>query len=129
MARVCEEFGVNKKKTVLDIRRSKEKIREYAVKFNVSDSEKPRRRMRASKEKDLGEVVYKRYIQEHSCGVNVRGVQIMDACSKLADHKGINFKAIVMDGCGDSGTDMNSMIRRYAEKLGVQASLMLNLSG
>ena len=47
--------------------------------------------MKVARSKDLEEAVHKWYVQERSVGVNVRGVDILDAAKKLAAHMGIPF--------------------------------------
>ena len=96
VARVCDEYGV-KKQTVSDIRKSKEKLLAFAVKFDV-DSNKDkkgvvhsRKTIRVAKSKELEDAVYKWYVQKRSVGVNVHGVDILDAAVKLAAHTAIPF--------------------------------------
>ena len=96
VARVCDEYGV-KKQTVSDIRRSKEKLQAYAVKFDVNSNKDKkgvvhtRQHIKVAKSKNLEEAVYKWYVQEYSAGVNVRGVDILDAAVKFVTHIGIPF--------------------------------------
>ncbi|KAK4328333.1 hypothetical protein Pmani_001254 [Petrolisthes manimaculis] len=82
VSRVCEIYGV-KKQTVSDIRKAKDKLRKYAVKFNVDSTKDKkgvihaRRHMRQPQSKELEEAVYKWYKQQCSVKVNVRGVELM----------------------------------------------------
>ena len=71
------------------------------MKFDV-DSNKDRKgvvhslkTMRVAKSRELEDAVYKWYVQERSVGVNVRGVDILDAAVKLAAHMGISFSGSV----------------------------------
>ncbi|CAM1324768.1 Uncharacterised protein r2_g3362 [Pycnogonum litorale] len=78
VARVCEIYGV-KKQTVSDIRKAKDKLRKYAVKFNVDSSKDKkgvihvRRHIKDPQSKELEEAVFKWYVQQRSVKVNVRG--------------------------------------------------------
>ena len=46
--------------------------------------------MKTEKEEPLDAAVMKRYVQEHSIGVNVRGTEILAAAGKLAPYLGIS---------------------------------------
>lgn len=99
VTRVCDEYGV-KKQTVSDIRKSKVKLQEYALKFSIDGSGSKsagfsaRKHMKPAKSQDLDEAVYKWYVQERSVGVKVRAVEIASAATDLAEHLAIpNFKA------------------------------------
>ncbi|XP_062854201.1 tigger transposable element-derived protein 7-like [Trichomycterus rosablanca] len=98
VASVCEEYGV-RKQTVSDIRKSKEKLKEYSVKFSVEKNKDKkgvvhtRKHMKAPQSKELEEAVYKWYVQQRSVNVTVRGVEIKVVADELARHMGIEFKA------------------------------------
>lgn len=98
VAQMCVEYGV-KKQTISDIRRAKEKLQSYAVKYSVSHTNKGgsssgRKHMKVSQLVDLDTAVYKWYIQQRSVAVCVRGVEIASSAAKLAAHMGItDFKA------------------------------------
>ena len=83
VARVCEEYGI-KKQTITDIRRSKEKIQAYALKFDVDPNKDKTgvvhmsKYMKVARSRDLEEAVRKWYVQERSVGVNLHGVNILD---------------------------------------------------
>ena len=50
--------------------------------------------MKVHKSRELEEVVYKWYVQQHSASENVRELEIADAANKLAPHMGLeSFKA------------------------------------
>ena len=90
---VCEEYGV-KKQTVSDIRKVKDKLLAFSLKYNVverreNSSVGGRKRMRVSKDENLEEAVTKWFVRQRSCGVKVRGIAIQDAAQKLARHMGI----------------------------------------
>ena len=90
---VCEEYGV-KKQTVSDIRKAKDKLLAFSLKYNVVEGRENsfvggRKRMRVSKDENLEEAVTKWFVQQRSCGVKVRGIAIQDAAQKLARHMGI----------------------------------------
>ena len=97
VARVCDEYGV-KKQTVSDIRRSKEKVQAFVVKFDADPSKDKKgvvhkcKHMKVSQNRDLEEAVYKWYVQQQSVSVNERGVDIVDATKKSAAHMGIIFQ-------------------------------------
>ena len=84
VARVCDECGV-RKQTVSDIRRSKDNLTSYVMKFDVAPSKErkgavhKRKHMKAPKSRELEEAVYKWYVQQRSVSVNVRGIEIADA--------------------------------------------------
>ena len=91
VAEVCVEYGV-KKQTVSDIKRAKEKLQGYAMKFLVSGSvqgDPGRKHMKRAKRVDLDAAVYKWYCQERACGVEVRGVELAASATKLAGQLGI----------------------------------------
>ena len=99
VAKVCAEYGVAKQ-TVSDIRKSREKLKAFATKFDVHSSgsdrsaglSSKRKHMKVCTSKELEEAVLKWYVQERSVCVNVRGTDILDAAVKLARHMGIeNF--------------------------------------
>ncbi|KAG7172017.1 Tigger transposable element-derived protein 7-like 10 [Homarus americanus] len=98
VARVCNEYGV-KKQTVSDIRKAKDKLTAFSLKYNVDATSKSssvgaRKPMRVAKDTNLEEAVTKWFVQQRSCGNVVRGVEIQAAAVKLASHMGIeNFKA------------------------------------
>ena len=98
VARVCDEYGI-KKQTVSDIRKAKDKLKSFAVNFEVekaSSIKDKRKHMKMCSNKDLENAVYKWYMQQRSVQVSVRGTKILDAANKLAQHMGIPF-------CGSSG--------------------------
>ena len=87
---VCEEHGV-KKQTMSGIRKNKDKLLAFSVKYNVikgreGSSLGGRKRMRVSK---YEEAVTIWFVQQRSCGVKVRGIAIQNAAQKLARHMGI----------------------------------------
>ena len=85
-------YGV-KKQTVSDIRRSKDKLTSYAMKFDVATSKgrkgavHKRKHMKVPKSRELEEAVYEWYVQQRS--VDMRVLEIADAANKLARHMGI----------------------------------------
>ncbi len=96
VSQVCEIYGI-KKQTVSDIKKSKEKLQTYAVKFSVAGpgkGEPGKKHMKESKSVNLDAAVYKWYEQERACGMNVRGVELAASAAKLAVQLGISdFKA------------------------------------
>lgn len=98
VARICDEYGCAKQ-TVSDIRKAKEKLKKYAIKFDVGVNKdrsgivRSRKHMKVARNKDLEEAVYKWYVQQRSVKVKVRGIEIMAAAAKLADHMGVACQA------------------------------------
>ena len=76
VVRVCDEHGVLKQ-TVSVIRRSKDKLTNSAMKFDVAPSKDrkgavhKRKNMKVPKSRELEEAVYKWYVQQRP--LNVRG--------------------------------------------------------
>ncbi|KAK4329010.1 hypothetical protein Pmani_000611 [Petrolisthes manimaculis] len=74
VSRVCEIYGV-KKQTVSDIRKAKDKLRNYALKFNVDPTKDKkgvihgRNHMRQPQSETLEEAVFKWYVQQRSVKV------------------------------------------------------------
>ena len=88
MKSVCEEYGL-KKQTVSDIRKAKDKLLAFSLKYNVIEGRENlsvggRKRMRVSKDENLEEAVTKVFVQQRSCGVKVREIAIQDGAQKLA---------------------------------------------
>ena len=87
---VCERYGI-KKSTFYDIRRDKQKIRDFAEARGGKASVK---KIKTLKLADLDEAVFKWYKQERSVAVAVRGVDLQMAAVRLAQHLGYkDFKA------------------------------------
>ena len=87
----------SKKQTVSDIRKAREKLQGFAVKFDVnankdkSDIVHKHKHMKVCSSKELEEAVFKWYTQERSVKVNVHGTDLLNAATKLARHMGIEF--------------------------------------
>ena len=116
VAKVCEEYSV-KKQTVSDIRKVRERLQAFAVKFDVSVNKDKsgmihkRKHMKVCTSKELEEAVFKWYTQERSVKVNVRGTDLLDAATKLARHMGIEFSGST-GGCGAFENATASVIRK-----------------
>ena len=87
MKSVCEEYGV-KKQTVSDIRKAKEKLLAFSVKYNVVEGRENsslggRKRMRVSKDENLEEAVTKWFVRQRSCGVKSSWDCYSRCCSKV----------------------------------------------
>ncbi|XP_014782195.1 uncharacterized protein LOC106877732 isoform X5 [Octopus bimaculoides] len=94
---ICTQYGI-KKQTVSGIRKAKDKLTTFSLKYNVAANSKlsvgARKRMRVAKDSNLEEAVTKWFIHQRSCGNNVRGVEIQSAAVKLARDMGVdNFVA------------------------------------
>ena len=76
VATLCKEFGVAKQ-TVSDIKKSKESLKKYAVENNVGANNE-RKTMKPALNSNLDAAVFKWYLQQRSCGINVRGVEISE---------------------------------------------------
>ncbi|XP_042203529.1 tigger transposable element-derived protein 7-like [Homarus americanus] len=78
---------------------AKDKLIAFSLKRNVDATSKSssvgaRKRMRVAKDTNLEEAVTKWFVQQRSCGNDVRGVEIQAAAVKLSSHMGIeNFEA------------------------------------
>ncbi|XP_042240696.1 tigger transposable element-derived protein 7-like [Homarus americanus] len=98
VSRVCDEYGV-KKQIVSHIRRAKDKLTAFSLKYTVDANSKSssvgaRKRMRVAKDTNLEEAVTKWFMQQRSCGNVIRGVEIQAAAANLARHMGTeNFEA------------------------------------
>jgi len=90
---ICARYGIAKQ-TVLDIRKKKDDIRKFVLKFNVEKETSVVKRMRLPLDKSLDDAVYKWFCQLRSSGLAVRGVEIQAATDRLAKQLNINnFKA------------------------------------
>ena len=87
VAQMCQEYGV-KKQTVSDFKKQKAKLQAYAVKFGGVKGDIGRKHMRQCKLADIDAAVYKWYVQQRSCGVAVRGIELAESGTKLAAHLG-----------------------------------------
>ncbi|XP_076048822.1 uncharacterized protein LOC143029777 isoform X2 [Oratosquilla oratoria] len=91
---ICEEYGI-KKQTVSDIRRAKDKLNEFALKYSVDGYSSQtgaltaRKHMRVGGQKELDEAVLKWYIQQKACGSNVPLSAIANACQQFSKHLGL----------------------------------------
>lgn len=78
-----------------DIRKSKNKLTVFSLKYNVNATKATdstvggQKRMRVAKDENLEEAMTKWFIQQRSCGNDVRGMDIQDAATKLTNHMGI----------------------------------------
>lgn len=92
VSRVCKEYGV-KKQTVSDILKAKDKLKQFSLMSDTNASIKDRKHMKMAQETSLEQALMKWYVQQRSCGVNVRSVELKSAASTLAQHMKITFKA------------------------------------
>lgn len=104
-----------------DIRKAKDKLREYNTKCSVDGASsisgvlKSRKHMKRGGIKDIDEAVHKWHVQQHSVGVKVRAVDIMKAAEELAGHLGVQqFKFKV---CGEAGSAVTGNIEPFRLKL------------
>jgi len=90
---ICAQYGIAKQ-TVSDIRKKKDDIRNFVLKFNVEKETSVVKRMRLPLDQSLDDAVYKWICQLRSSGLAVRGVEIQAAADRLAKQLNINnFKA------------------------------------
>ena len=87
---VCEKYGV-KKQTVPDIRKAKDKLLAFSVKYNVIEGRKSlsfgrRKRVQVSNDENLEKAGTTWFVQPRSCGVKVCGIAIQATAQKLARH-------------------------------------------
>jgi transposase len=100
VAHVCELYGV-KKQTVSDIRKNKEKLTQFLLKYDLNKSSRSgfgftardRKHVKSAQNENLEEAVYKWFVQQRSSGVVVRSVELRAAAEKLSEHMGIAFRA------------------------------------
>jgi hypothetical protein len=86
--KVAEEFGIGQQ-TVSDIKKQRESIKTFALKFDVgSDKSSVSNRQTLNKPKEvlLEEAVMKWYLCQRSSGMGVRGVEIKTTAEKFAKH-------------------------------------------
>lgn len=90
---ICAQYGIAKQ-TVSDMRKQKDEIRKFVLKFNVEKETSVVKRMRLPQDQPLDDAVYKWFCQLHSSGMAVLGVEIQAAANRLAKQLNINnFKA------------------------------------
>lgn len=93
VASICGQYGIAKQ-TVSDLRKKKDDIRKFVLKFNVEKETSGLKRMRLPLDQSLDDAVYKWFCQLRSSGLAVRGVEIQAAAKRLAKNLDINnFKA------------------------------------
>jgi hypothetical protein len=86
--KIAEEFGISQQ-TVSDIKKQKESIKSFALKFDVGSDKSGvsnRQTLKKPKEMLLEEAVLRWYLQQRSSGVGVRGVDLKAAAEKFAKH-------------------------------------------
>lgn len=90
---ICREYEIAKQ-TVSDIKKSKNDIRNFVLKFNVEKEKSAAKRMRLPSMATLDDAVYKWFSQLRSCGMAVRGIEIQAAAERLSKQMGLEqFKA------------------------------------
>ncbi|XP_025207667.1 tigger transposable element-derived protein 7-like [Melanaphis sacchari] len=90
---ICAQYGIAKQ-TVSDIRKKKDDIRKFVLKFNVEKETSVVKRMRLPLDQSLDDAVYKWFCKLLSSGLTVRGVEIQAEAYRLAKQLNINnFKA------------------------------------
>jgi len=90
---ICAQYGIAKQ-TVSDLRKKKDDIRKFVLKFNVEKETSAVKRMRLPLDQSLDDAVYKWFCQLRSSGLAVRGVEIQAAAERLAKQLDVNnFKA------------------------------------
>lgn len=93
VASICAQYGIAKQ-TVSDLRKKKDEIRKFVLKFNVEKETSDVKRMRLPLDQSLDDAVYRWFCQLRSSGLAVRGVEIQAAAERLAKNLDINnFKA------------------------------------
>jgi transposase len=84
--KIAEEFGISQQ-TVSDIKKQKESIKLFALKFDVGSDKSSvsnRQTLKKPKEMLLEEAVLGWYLQQRSSGVGVRGVDLKAAAEKFS---------------------------------------------
>jgi Trp operon repressor len=90
--KIAEKFGIGQQ-TVSDIKKQKESIKTFALKFDVASDKSSvsnRQTLKKPKEVLLEEAVLMWYSQQRSSGVGVRGVEIKATAEKFAKHLKLN---------------------------------------
>lgn len=72
---ICAQYGIVKQ-IVSDIRKKKDDIRKFVLKFNVEKETSVVKRIRLPLDQSLDDAVYKWFCQLRSSGLAVRGVEI-----------------------------------------------------
>lgn len=86
--KIAQEFGISQQ-TVSDIKKQKESIKTFALKFDVGNNKSSvsnRQTLKKPKEVLLEEAVLKWYSQQRSSGVDVRGDELRAAAEEFAKH-------------------------------------------
>lgn len=86
--KIAEEFGISQQ-TVSDIKKQKESIKSFALKFDVGNdksSASNRQTLKKPKEVLLEEAVLKWYSQQRASGIEVSGVELQAAAENFANH-------------------------------------------
>jgi transposase len=86
--KIAQEFGISQQ-TVSDIKKQKESIKTFALKFDVGNDKSSvsnRQTLKKPKEVLLEEAVLKWYSQQRSSGVDVRGDELRAAAEEFAKH-------------------------------------------
>jgi transposase len=86
--KIAAEFGISQQ-TVSDIKKQKESIKSFALKFDVGSDKSSvsnRQTLKKPKEVLLEEAVLRWYLQQRSSGVGVRGVDLKAAAEIFAKH-------------------------------------------
>lgn len=90
---ICTEYKIAKQ-TVSDIRKKKDNLRKFVLKFNVEKEASSVKKMRLPSDPSLDDAVYKWFCQLRSSGMTVRGIEIQAAAERLAKQLNITgFKA------------------------------------
>lgn len=128
---ICAQYGIAKQ-TVSDIKKKKDDIRNFVLKFNIEKETSVVKRMRLPLDQSLDDAVYKWICQLRSSGLAVSGVEIQAAADKLAKQLNINnFKASsgwlfrfrrrhnikIKKICGESLSIDNEAVETFRKKL------------
>lgn len=83
MSSICPQYRIAKQ-TVSDIKKNKDDIRKFVLKFNVEKETSVVKRMRLSLDQSLDDAVYESFCQLRFSGLVVRGIEIQAAADRLA---------------------------------------------
>ena len=92
VSRICEQYDI-KKQTVSDIKKNSERINKFALLCDVGNMNNERKKIRFAKNALLEEALMQWYIQQRSCGIPVRALELKTAAIKLGKYMDTNVKA------------------------------------
>ena len=102
-AKLVEQYGVGKS-TISDIKRSEQKVKEYASTLDSQGVSTSRKVMRLAKEDKLEEALYLWFIQKRSQGTAISGPLLAEKASELHQKMELDSEFTARVGCGGSAS-------------------------